>query len=127
MKILEIERKTMELTMAKLVRKAKTVARSKLGARKKQKNSKKKEEATRVTIRFDAGFSNNLYIRGNGAGLKWDQGVLLKNIGPDEWAWETNSHFDDCEFKVLINDQQYESGENHHIHYGELVQYTPTF
>lgn len=85
------------------------------------------KKGTKVTIRFDAGFSNNLYIRGNAPGLNWDRGVLLKNIGPDEWVWEADGFFDDCEFKVLINDQQYEAGENHHVHSGERVQYTPKF
>ncbi|MBS0605071.1 MAG: hypothetical protein JSS60_08590 [Verrucomicrobia bacterium] len=91
----------------------------------KNENSKKKE--TRVTIRYDVGFSNNLFIRGHGAGLSWDRGVLLKNIGPDEWIWEASNPFGDCEFKVLINDRLYEAGENHHLHDGVWLQYTPKF
>ena len=82
---------------------------------------------TRITVRFDVGFSNNVFIRGHGAGLSWDQGVLLKNVGPDEWVWEAKTPFDDCEFKVLINDQQYEQGENHHVRTGAQLKYTPQF
>ena len=86
-----------------------------------------KKEGTRVSIRYNVGFKNHLFIRGKGAGLSWEHGVQLKNAGPDEWVWETNIPFNECEFKVLINDKQYEAGENHHIHDGITFKYTPKF
>ena len=86
-----------------------------------------KKEGARVVIRYNVGFKNNLFIRGKGAGLSWEHGVQLKNTGTDEWVWETNQPFTDCEFKVLINDKQYEAGENHHVHGGSSIQYTPKF
>lgn len=82
---------------------------------------------TRITIRYDVGFSNALYLRGNGAHLSWDKGVLLKNLGSDIWFWETSLPFTSCEFKVLINDQEYEIGDNHILSCGATVQYTPMF
>jgi hypothetical protein len=94
---------------------------------KETESSNPKKEMTRVTIRYNVGYSNHLFIRGNGAGLSWTHGRMLKNIGPDEWVWETNVPFSDCEFKVLINDRHFESGENHHIHEGIVLQYTPKF
>lgn len=84
-------------------------------------------EGTKVIVRYNVGFKNHLFIRGKGAGLSWDHGIQLKNVGPDEWLWETNIPFNECEFKVLINDQHYEMGENHHLHGGTSVQYTPKF
>lgn len=81
----------------------------------------------RIVVKYDVGFNNTLSIRGNGAGLSWDRGAPLKNIGPDEWVWETNAPFTDCEFKVLINDQNYECGENHHLSPSSKFQYTPSF
>lgn len=89
--------------------------------------SSQRKEGTRVVIRYNVGFKNNLFIRGKGAGLNWDRGVQLKNTGPDEWVWESSMPFNECEFKVLINDKQYEAGENHHIRNGITVQYTPKF
>lgn len=92
---------------------------------------KKKEEVhmgkTRVLVKYNVGFENNLYIRGNGGGLSWERGVLLKNVSPDEWIWEPSAPVTDCEFKVLINDVKYETGENHHVGGGKIVQYTPKF
>jgi hypothetical protein len=82
---------------------------------------------TKVLIKYNVGFKNNLYIRGHGGGLSWNKGVMLKNIGPDEWVWEPNTPITDVEFKVLINDEKYEAGENHHITTGKLFQYSPRF
>lgn len=82
---------------------------------------------TRVTIKYDVGFSNQLYIRGKGANLSWEKGVLLVNTKPDEWVWETDANFNQCEFKVLINDQNYENGENHLLNAGATLLYSPSF
>lgn len=95
--------------------------------KRKKAASISKKEKTQIIVRYNVGYNNNLFIRGTGAGLSWDHGAMLKNIGPDEWVWETSVPFKECEFKVLINDHRYESGENHHIHDGISLQYTPKF
>lgn len=82
---------------------------------------------TRVIVKFDVGFGNHLTIRGKGANLCWEKGIILHNIQADEWLWETDIPFTKCEFKVLINDESYESGENHSIKCGASFQYTPFF
>ena len=82
---------------------------------------------TRITIHFDVGFPNALYLRGEGADLSWDKGLLLKNVKADEWIWETNKPFTTCQFKILINDCEYEIGENHLLTCGASVHYTPKF
>jgi hypothetical protein len=81
----------------------------------------------KVVIKYDVGFNNSFYIRGRGAGLSWDRGILLKNVGPDEWIWEPTQSFNECEFKILINDQNYEAGDNHHFVCGAALEYTPRF
>lgn len=90
-------------------------------------NETKKGSKTRIIVKYDVGFSNLLAIRGKGASLSWEKGCLLKNIKNDEWLWETEALFTTCEFKILINDKQYETGENHLLRYGTTVQYTPRF
>jgi len=82
---------------------------------------------TRVVVKYDVGFNNTIYIRGKGANLNWDKGILLKNVKADEWIWECELSFTKCEFKMLINDKQYEIGENHPLNCGATVQYTPKF
>lgn len=92
-----------------------------------KKRVEQAQHTTRVVVKYDVGFKNALYIRGHGAGLTWERGRLMKNIGPDTWVWETDSPIHECEFKVLINDQHYEAGENHHLKHGKHVEYTPRF
>lgn len=82
---------------------------------------------SRIVVHYDVGYPNNLYIRGKGANLSWDRGILLKNVKPDEWVWETDETFENCEFKVLINDYIYETQENHKLKHGQNLEYTPLF
>ncbi len=106
--------------------KASEVQEDAKSSEKKEAQSSKRGK-TRITIKYDVGFHNSLYIRGKGANLSWDRGIPLKNIGRDEWVWETDAPFTQCEFKTLINDQHYEQGENHFLTYGTSIQYTPFF
>jgi hypothetical protein len=86
-----------------------------------------KRSATSVTIKVDCGFGNELYIRGDGAGLSWSRGVKLRNIDANTWVWESDRPFTQSYFKVLINDEAYENGENHFIKHGSQIVYTPSF
>jgi hypothetical protein len=90
-------------------------------------NEMLKGPKTRVMIKYDIGFNNVLTIRGKGANLSWDKGITLKNVKNDEWVWESDIPFTTCEFKVLINDAQYEQGDNHPLSCGTSLEYTPTF
>lgn len=88
----------------------------------------KKKVKTCITVQYDVGFSNSLFIRGEGLpGLSWDKGVELKNSQSNEWVWETHENFCDGEFKILINDQIFELGENHKISAGSCTRLNPKF
>ena len=82
---------------------------------------------TRITVRCDVGFENNVYIRGVGAGLSWEKGVPLVNEGPDRWEWVFDQAFESCNFKVLVNDEHYESGFDRELECGDHVEYSPCF
>ena len=99
----------------------------KVMSRQKKKSEQEKRTKTCISIKYDVGFNNALYIRGNGSDLSWEKGKLMKNVSSDEWIWETDKSFGQCEFKVLINDQHYENGENRRISHGSTVSYTPQF
>jgi hypothetical protein len=93
---------------------------------KKEKNMMK-DHGARIMVRYDVGMNNALYIRGQGPGLNWEKGMVMKNAGPDVWIWETDSNCNNCEFKVLINDKVYEEGANHRLATGKTLQYSPRF
>lgn len=90
--------------------------------------SKTAKTLTRILVRCNCGFGNQLYIRGHGVGLlTWEKGIQLRNVGADSWIWETASRFDQAEFKLLINDSHYEIGENHILSYGAEIDLSPQF
>jgi len=80
-----------------------------------------------VKVKYDTGFNNQLYIRGEGAGLSWEKGLAMTNSGSTDWMWETKDKFSNCSFKVLINDETFENGENHNLQYGSNTQVIPNF
>jgi hypothetical protein len=82
---------------------------------------------TRITVKYDVGFTNELYVRGVGPGLSWNKGIKLRNRKADEWVWETDQPFERGEFKVLINDAHYEKFDNHKLSPGADIVYTPAF
>lgn len=92
-----------------------------------EKNGSRRGSQAKVIVKYDAGFKNTLFVRGQGANLSWDKGVPLKNVKADEWIWEPETSFADCEFKILINDVSYEEGENHRLRKGMKIQFTPHF
>ncbi len=83
---------------------------------------------TKLIVHFDCGFSNTLYIRGNGcASLSWEKGTPLFNIKEDQWVWETDETFDAIFFKILINDDIFEFGDDHQLICGDTMEFTPRF
>lgn len=91
----------------------------------KPKESKTK---TKIIARFDCGFPNSLFVRGEGIStLSWDKGTKMQNISPNEWLWESDRPCSTMQFKILINDNSFELGENHTIAYGQAVEITPKF
>ena len=90
--------------------------------------TKESKSRTKIIARFDCGFPNTLFIRGEGVStLSWDKGIQMKNISPNEWMWESDRPCSTMQFKVLINDNCFEQGENHSIAYGQAVEFTPKF
>jgi len=80
---------------------------------------------TEVIAQIDVGFGNTISIRGAGAGLSWEKGQPMAWTG-DSWHWNTNSK-ENFEFKVLINDQTWMTGENLNAKAGSKVVFKPIF
>ena len=113
----------------KTVKKATTKTAKKTTVRKTTKKAAAKKPISKTTIaaRVDVGFGNNLYIRGEGAGLSWDVGILMKNLSPYEWAWEAKNASKPIEYKLLINDELWANGENQFAMAGDTAITAPTF
>jgi tRNA-specific 2-thiouridylase len=80
----------------------------------------------RICVQCDVGFGNHLTIRGNGCGLCWCKGLPLCNRGADCWCWGADKPL--CgEYKLLINDEVWELGENHRFCPGTVQKICPQF
>jgi hypothetical protein len=92
-----------------------------------KKAAKKAAVVTKVIAKIDAGFGNQVYIRGNSTGLTWDAGILMTNVSADEWVWESTVVTSEVEFKVLINDSVWSLGPNGVVFPGATVVFEPAF
>jgi hypothetical protein len=88
---------------------------------------KRKPVVTTVIAKIDAGFGNQLYIRGGSSGLTWDVGDLMSNASANEWVWKSTSVSSELEFKVLINDETWSAGPNGVVFPGATVVFEPVF
>ncbi len=83
---------------------------------------------TKIVVKCNCGFPHNLFIRGEGiSGLSWDKGVAMKNVKADEWEWITDKSFSNAKFKIVLDDRQFERGENHPVECGKQVVLSPQF
>jgi len=78
-----------------------------------------KPVVTTVTAKIDVGFGNALYVRGEGPGLKWDQGALMTCVGEDAWAITLGESSRAFTLKFLINDVTWSAGPDFHVASGQ--------
>lgn len=83
--------------------------------------------STEITVKFDTGLGNQLFIRGSGPGLSWERGIPLRNVGNDLWVFQTEGDFEQFEYKILLNDKQWEEGENRTAQIGEEIEILAKF
>jgi hypothetical protein len=83
--------------------------------------------ATTIIAQIDIGFGNILYIRGNGGGLSWDQGLAMGNATADQWRITLGKTTKPVTFKFLVNDLTWSAGEDYVVEPGSTVTLVPTF
>ena len=83
--------------------------------------------ATTIIAQIDIGFGNILYIRGNGGGLSWDQGLAMGNATADQWKITLGKTTKPVTFKFLVNDLTWSAGEDYVVEPGSTVTLVPTF
>jgi hypothetical protein len=82
---------------------------------------------TVVAFDLDIGSTNAVFIRGNGAGLRWDKGEPLARVGPRTWVWSAGRSQDRVEFQLLLNDEIWARGETQILEPGSIIEVTPDF
>jgi hypothetical protein len=85
------------------------------------------QASTIITAKIDVGFGNALYLRGEGPGLSWNSGLLLSNVGADEWTISILGAKHPIVFKFLLNDATWSAGTDFVAKPGSKVTITPEF
>jgi hypothetical protein len=61
--------------------------------------------ATRLLVTAYIGIGNKLFLRGDGPGLSWDEGVPLQFVSIGKWRWETADATAPVQAKLYKNDE----------------------
>jgi hypothetical protein len=88
-----------------------------------------KPKGGRVTIiaTVDVGFGNSLFVRGDEPVLSWDKGIALGNVDGGKWEIVLTAITTPFQFKFLVNDSGWSSGDNYTASPGDTVTLTPSF
>ena len=86
-----------------------------------------KPAVTTITAEIDVGFGNALYLRGSGAGLSWDRGLLMESLASNQWRAVLGESEQPIVFKFLVNDQTWCIGEDYTAAVGSSITITPAF
>ena len=81
---------------------------------------------TTIEAKIDVGFGNNLFLRGQGAGLSWDRGIPLTCVDGKTWQWSGKAD-DKLTFKLLLNDSVWAKGADLVAAPGQKVEVAPAF
>lgn len=79
-----------------------------------------------IEAKINVGFGNNLFVRGQGAGLSWDHGIPLECVDSQTWRLIVPAK-DKLQFKLLLNDSVWAQGEDVVAAPGKKVEVTPAF
>lgn len=82
---------------------------------------------TTLIANVDVGFGNALYVRGEGAGLSWDQGMAMENLSPTQWKLSLEGASSPVAFKFLINDSNWCIGDDYVAVPGSTCSLVPLF
>jgi hypothetical protein len=83
-------------------------------------------DKTIIEAKIDVGFGNQLYVRGQGAGLSWERGTPLACVDSKTWRLQVPAT-DKLTFKLLLNDAVWSQGEDITAVPGTRVEVNPTF
>lgn len=92
-----------------------------------KKVAKKAVSRTTVVANVDVGFGNTLFLRGSGPDLLWSKGVPMDCGSDTSWSLTIASVTKPFEFKVLINDIFWNTGDNSVAQVGSTTKIDPTF
>ena len=87
----------------------------------------KKSDLTSVIANVMIGIGNKPYLRGEGPGLSWDEGVPMNFIEIGKWAWSPSRKNASLTIQVYRNDEDPDTSGKFEVKPGEKFELTPKF
>ena len=91
------------------------------------KENKENSGPTTVVANVMIGIGNKPYLRGEGPGLSWDEGVPMNFIEIVKWAWSPSRKNASLTVQVYRNDQDPDKGGKIEVKPGQKLEITPDF
>ena len=82
---------------------------------------------TTVVANVMIGIGNKPFLRGEGPGLSWDEGVSMNFIEIGKWAWSPPRKNASLTVQVYRNDQDPDKGGKVEVKPGQKLEITPDF
>ena len=97
--------------------------------RKRRAKPKRQLELTPIRVHYNVGMGNRITVRGDADPFRWDFGVDAQNAASDVWELQLEGipAGQTFQFKPLINDTAYSTGENCVGTGGQTVDVYPVF
>ena len=96
----------------------------------KQEKTDEKPSGTGITsviANVMIGIGNKPYVRGEGPGLSWDEGVAMNFIEIGKWAWSPPRKNASLTIQIYRNDEDPDKGGKYEIKPGDKFEVTPEF
>ena len=91
------------------------------------KENKENSGPTTVVANVMIGIGNKPYLRGEGPGLSWDEGVPMNFIEIGKWAWSPSRKNASLTVQVYRNDQDPDKSGKIEVKPGQKLEITPDF
>ena len=93
------------------------------------KPRKRRPALLSIRVHYDVGLGNRITVRGDTAPFGWDCGIDTQNTADDVWEFQVERIVagKTFQFKPLINDATYSSGENFVAAGRKSLDIYPTF
>lgn len=88
---------------------------------------KNNSQITSVVANVMIGIGNKPYIRGEGPGLSWEDGVAMNFVEIGKWAWSPSRKNATLTIQIYRNDEDPDKTGKHEIKPGEKFEITPEF
>jgi hypothetical protein len=82
---------------------------------------------TTVIAKVMIGIGNKPYVRGEGPGLSWEEGVPMNFLEIGKWAWSPSRKNASVTIQIYRNDEDPDNTGKHEIKPGDKFELTPDF